>query len=62
MKVFSEVRLPCEYMSDELPETYLRHRIASGLAQELLDNNLVKFTEEYKQGYYIMRGEVEVEV
>lgn len=61
MILFSEVRLPCEYMADELPETYLRHRIASGLTQELLDHNLIKFTEEYVQGYYVLKGSVEVE-
>lgn len=61
MKLLSEVRLPCEYMPDELPETYLRHRIASGLAQALLDKNLIKFTEEYVQGYYVMKGSVNVE-
>lgn len=60
MRVFGEVKIPCEYMSDELPYTYLQHRIASAIAQELVSKNLIKITEEYVQGYYIMRGEVEV--
>lgn len=61
MIIFSETKIPCEYMTDELPETYLRHRIASGLAQELLDHNLIEFTEAYVQGYYVLKGTVNVE-
>lgn len=63
MTIFGEVKVPCEYMSDEVfTQDYLRQRVADELAKELLESNLIEFTEEYKQGYYIMRGEVELDI
>ena len=62
MKVFGEVKVPCEYMPEELPYDFLQHRVVDEIVKEFIRIGAIKFTEEYTQGYYIMRGDVEVEV
>jgi hypothetical protein len=61
MRIFSEFKIPCEYMSDNMTQDWLHQHIANKITEEMLNQNLIKFTEEYVQDYYIMRGEVEVE-
>ena len=60
MKIFGEIKIPCEYMSDKATQDWLQQRVATEITKELLNRNLIKFTEEYTQGYYVMHGEVEI--
>ena len=62
MKVFSEIKIPCEYMTDQCTEDWLKQRIADKIAQELLNQDFIKFEEKYINGYYVMDGFVEVNV
>ena len=62
MRIFSEIKIPCEYMSDECTQDWLQHHIADKIAQELLNQDLIKFEEKYINGYYVMDGFVEIDV
>ena len=57
MKIFGEFKIPCEYMSDNVTQDWLHQRIANKITEEMLNQNLIKFTERYESGYYIMLGE-----
>ena len=61
MRIRGEIKIPCEYMSDNATQDWLQKRVANEITQEILRSNFIKFTEEYRQGYYIMRGEVEID-
>lgn len=61
MRIFGEIKIPCEYMTDNATEDWLQHRIANKITEEMLNQNLIKFTERYENGYYIMKGEVDCE-
>jgi len=60
MRIVGQIKIPCEYMSDNATQDWLQRNVANEITKELLNRNCIQFTEEYKQGYYIMRGEVEV--
>lgn len=61
MRIFGEIKIPCEYMSNNVTQDWLHQRIANKITEEMLDKNLIKFTEKYENGYYIMDGEIDCE-
>lgn len=62
MRIFGEIKVPCEYMSnDNMTQDWLMDCVANKIAKELLNKNLINFTERYECGYYIMDGEVDCE-
>ena len=60
MRIFSEIKIPFQYMSDQPTQDWLKQRIADKIAQELLNQDFIKFEEKYIDGYYVMDGFVEV--
>ena len=58
MKIFGEINIPCEYMSNNISQDWLKGRVVTEIMEEMLNKNLIKFTERYEGGYYIMEGEV----
>lgn len=61
MRIFGEIKIPCEYMSNDISQDWLKNRVVAEIVEEILDKNLIKFTERYEGGYYIMDGEINCE-
>lgn len=59
MRIFGEIKIPCAYMSDNATQDWLQQRVANEITKELLNLNIIKFTERYEHGYYIMSGEID---
>ena len=62
MKIFGEIKVPCEHIAnDRMTQGWFMECVANEITKEMLNKNLISFTERYDHGYYIMDGEVDCE-
>ena len=58
MKIRAEYKVPIEYMPFDVDVDWVKRRVANQIFQHMLSENLIEFTEEWRDGYYILSGEV----
>lgn len=59
MKIRGEYKVPIEYMPPKACcDDWCKKYVADAIRDHMIEQGLIEFTEEWRNGYYIFSGEV----